>query len=117
MILAIDTTKRELIKIGLGKIHLDWQEIKTEDQSSDILPAINKILVQNNLELKDIKVIIVNRGSGSFTGVRAGVAVANSLAWSLDIPVVGYCDDQIKESIANISSKNFSQIVLPYYDK
>lgn len=117
MILLIDTNKREELQIGLsdGDV-LQWNEIQTQDQSADILPKIEEILKKQKKSFKDIKAIVVNQGPGSFTGVRIGVTVANTLAWSLDIPVVGCREGKFKNTVAKIKSKNFSKIVLPSYE-
>lgn len=42
-----------------------------------------------NKDLKDTTGIVVFEGPGSFTGLRIGMSVANALAYSLTIPVVG----------------------------
>jgi tRNA A37 threonylcarbamoyladenosine modification protein TsaB len=39
------------------------------------------------LELDDLKLIEVNPGPGSYTGVRVGVAVANALSWALNLKI------------------------------
>jgi tRNA threonylcarbamoyladenosine biosynthesis protein TsaB len=46
-------------------------------------------LRKNNFEVKDIKEIEVNTGPGSFTGLRVGISVANTLGFVLKIPVNG----------------------------
>lgn len=58
-------------------------------RADNLLKLIDNILVATGLTLDQLTVIIVRRGLGSYTGLRIGVSVANSLAWSLDIPVVG----------------------------
>lgn len=118
MILIINTIKREEIIIGLYRDRtLEWFEFETGDQSADILSNIEKTLKSQKTSLQDITAIVVNQGPGSFTGVRVGIAVANALAWGLNIPVVGYKDGDVEESIAKIKDKHFFKIVLPYYPK
>lgn len=119
MILGIDTTIREKIKLTLsgGKIERCF-EFETNDQSADLLIAIDGILKQEKLSLKDLRAIVVNSGPGSFTGVRVGVTVANTLAWSLDIPVYGFQTEDFEKTLVKISPtrlKHFSQIALPHY--
>ena len=118
MILVIETTEREKFKIGLyGDQILNCFEFETGDQSADISPAVEGVLKNNKLSLKDITAIAVNQGPGSFTGVRVGIAVANALAWSLNIPVKGYREGKLEGIIAKIKEKNFSKIALPSYPK
>lgn len=91
MILKIDTTKREEIKVWLlekGKIK---DKIVSQQQfgSQVLLPQITEILKKNKIQFSDITAIDVNTGPGSFTGTRVGIAVANTLGFALDIPVNG----------------------------
>lgn len=120
MILNIDTTKREQIILGLydGRV-LKCFEFETQYQSEDLLVAIDGILKDNKLELKDLKTILVDCGPGSFTGVRVGVTTANTLGWTLNIPVIGYRDGELEKTLAKISKNKpakFSSIALPYYN-
>jgi len=90
MILAIDTAgakialclfwPRKITKVYIGK---------SEQKADDLLLAIDKILSQNQVKLDKLKAIAVNQGPGSFTGLRVGISVANALAYSLKIPVIG----------------------------
>lgn len=56
--------------------------------ASDILTAVDGLLAENGVLLKDLQYIGVVTGPGSFTGIRIGVATANALAYALQIPVV-----------------------------
>ena len=51
--------------------------------------GIKNILEENNLTLQDIDLFAVNHGPGSFTGIRAGVTVAKTLAKELNKNVIG----------------------------
>src|SRR3989344_4845508 len=51
------------------------------------LPMIDKLLKEQGVSLKDLTLIEVNAGSGSFTGIRVGMAIANALSFALKIPV------------------------------
>lgn len=119
MILVIDTTIREKFELTLAdKAEERCYEFETENQADDILPAIDGILKNNKLSLKNIKAVLVNQGPGSFTGVRVGVTIANTLGWTLDIPIYPYKEGNREEIINNIiknQKSKFSKIVLPYY--
>lgn len=62
----------------------------TEDNyhSAFLLSSIKDILKENNLTPKDIDLIGVNVGPGSFTGIRAGLTVAKVMAQELNIKIV-----------------------------
>ncbi len=53
----------------------------------DVMPAVQRLLTGAELEPCDIGAIVVDVGPGSFTGVRVGVTVAKTLAWSLGLDV------------------------------
>lgn len=55
---------------------------------------IANILSLQGLALKDIAGIVCYQGPGSFTGLRIGLSVANALAYSLGIPIIGSTDEE-----------------------
>jgi L-threonylcarbamoyladenylate synthase len=88
IILGIDTADNKKISITI-EINGEKREINMENErgSQVVLPAIEKILKENNLSLRDISGIRVNSGPGSFTGLRVGVSIANTLAFVLKVPI------------------------------
>ena len=50
----------------------------------EVAPAIELALEEAGISLKQIDVIAVDVGPGSYTGVRVGVATAKTLAWALE---------------------------------
>ncbi len=59
-------------------------------QAEFLIPMIENIVTEANLAMKDIDLIAVTCGPGSFTGVRIGLATAKTLGLALDIPVSGF---------------------------
>lgn len=87
--LFIDTHDIEII-IGLyhdGKIKDSCTKSSPRHHSEMIMPAIRDILKNNNLDVHDLSEIIVVNGPGSFTGVRLGVTIAKTLAYTLNIAI------------------------------
>ena len=84
------STYDKLITIGLlknGEI-LDVKEIESnQNHSSLVIPTIDHILSSNEITSSYLNEIIVVNGPGSFTGVRLGVTIAKTLAYTLDIPI------------------------------
>jgi len=90
-VLLIDTSDNQKTIVGL-KVDGKKYFLKARSKvfmSQTVLPLVEKILKKNKLKLIDLTEIKVNPGPGSFTGLRVGTAVANSLGWLLKIPVNG----------------------------
>jgi len=84
MNLFIDTHLNDIIIIlsENGKIIREKTILNEKQNSKNLMPAIKKILDKG----KPDSITIVN-GPGSFTGVRLGVTVAKTLAYTLNIPI------------------------------
>ena len=57
--------------------------------SETLMPLIKKLLDISKINLKDIDLLAVDIGPGSFTGLRIGIATVKAFADSLSIPCVG----------------------------
>lgn len=57
--------------------------------SENLMPLIQEVFSKNNLSLKDIDLIVCDKGPGSFTGIRIGVATTKAFSDSLNIPCIG----------------------------
>lgn len=57
--------------------------------SQTLMPMIENLLKNANVRLDEIDLIAVNKGPGSFTGIRIGVAAAKGMADVLKTPVYG----------------------------
>ena len=57
-------------------------------RNEKLLPAIDWLLTENNVDRKSIELFAVTRGPGSFTGVRIGLATIQGLALALGRPVI-----------------------------
>jgi tRNA threonylcarbamoyl adenosine modification protein YeaZ len=89
--LIIDTSSNKKIKVGLeiaGKKNLIARALDRK-KAQAVLPMIDEILGKHKIELKDFTGIKVNPGPGSFTGLRVGISIANTLGFLLKIPVNG----------------------------
>ncbi len=61
------------------------KDIISKRQANELLLSIDKLLKDNNVHWSQIKEIVVNNDGGSFTGLRLGVIVANTLAYAKNI--------------------------------
>lgn len=120
MVITIRTDKPEA-EIGLydesGRDdYYTWPAGK--ELSNTILIKIRDLLSANKLELNDIEGIVVFTGPGSFTGLRIGITVANTLAYGQNARIVGTKGkDWIKDGLKRIKSRENDNIVIPEYGK
>ena len=56
--------------------------------STKLHSYIDGFLKQQNIDIKDLSANAVSKGTGSYTGLRIGVAAAKGLCFSLDIPLI-----------------------------
>lgn len=88
-LLAFDTST-EFLSIALQVDGQQWSlDIEAGASASQrILPEIQKMLMQANVELKALDGIAFGAGPGAFTGVRIACGVAQGLAFGANLPVV-----------------------------
>lgn len=53
------------------------------------MPAVEELFTKVGFAPSEIDAIAVSEGPGSYTGVRIGVTIAKTLAWTLDKPLIG----------------------------
>ena len=90
-ILSIDTAS-DLCTVAVLEDENCIKEITVSDarnHSEKIMPVIEQILGETSLTLKDIDLIVCDKGPGSFTGIRIGVGTVLAFQDSLNIPCVG----------------------------
>ncbi|WP_077324403.1 tRNA (adenosine(37)-N6)-threonylcarbamoyltransferase complex dimerization subunit type 1 TsaB [Virgibacillus siamensis] len=90
-VLAIDTSN-QILGIALLKDGQLLGEIVTnikKNHSVRLMPAINQLMQEVNMKPDQLDKIVTAKGPGSYTGVRIGLTTAKSMAWALNIPVVG----------------------------
>lgn len=81
-----------------------------------LLVKIDEFLEKNDLKLKDITGLFVYTGPGSFTGLRIGITVMNTLAYSLNVPIVGRDDDSWDEkAVKALIGGSDEKVILPFY--
>ena len=101
-VLAIDTsTSRTSVAIIDGEtiVFSGYKDGATAHGPS--LPA----LVQEALAISDVNEVVVGMGPGPFTGLRVGIAFAQSFALARDLPVRGVCS--LDAIAAQINEKDF----------
>ena len=70
--------------------------------SENLMPMINSALEKANLSMENIELLVCDKGPGSFTGIRIGIATAKAFQDSLNIPCIGVSS---LESLAYLANK------------
>ena len=114
MILALQTDG-PVTHIGLlpGKL-TGWESGRN---LADELPGrIRDLTKDHGKTINDLTGIVIYSGPGSFTSLRIGHTVANALAQSLNIPIVGaQGDDWLEAGQAALPKAKPGEPVWPFY--
>lgn len=117
MILLLDTRDsvcKLVISIGNEMHRYEWQAERS--LAKGLLGFIESHMKEHGLVWKDIEAIGVYEGPGSFTSLRIGLTVANTLADSLRVPIVGARGDYWEhEVLSKIANQENSKLVMPFY--
>ena len=90
MILAIETAV-ERVGVAVGDnsgVRASAMLSSDRRHAESLAPMIDFVLSQASLRVAEIDHIAVDIGPGLFTGMRVGMATAQTMAWALDIPLV-----------------------------
>jgi len=89
-ILAFDTTTKFLSVAVLGgdDILSTYHRDLGMRHEKELIPAIDEVLKESHLKLKDLDAIAVSIGPGSFTGLRIGVSCAKAFSIASGVPIV-----------------------------
>lgn len=113
-ILAIDSSTRVM-----GVAVVDHEKLLCEfttntklNHAVRLMPAIERALSEADLKPTELDRIAVSQGPGSYTGVRIGVTIAKTLAWTLKKELVGI------STLACMAQNGslFQGLVVPFFD-
>lgn len=117
-ILCIRTDKPEA-ELYLFNDHTEVRKIiwvAHRQLSATVHNKIDEILILESLRAKDLDGIVIYKGPGSFTGLRIGFSVANTMADTYKIPIVAGGDsDWIDKGIHHLRSGFSDKIAQPEY--
>ncbi|PLR76510.1 tRNA (adenosine(37)-N6)-threonylcarbamoyltransferase complex dimerization subunit type 1 TsaB [Bacillus sp. V3-13] len=114
-VLAVDTSNY-ILGVALldeNKVIGEYITNLKKNHSVRVMPAIEELMKECNLQPADLTKIVVAKGPGSYTGVRIGVSIAKTLAWTLKIPLVGVSSLEV---LAASSGRYFNGAVSPLFD-
>lgn len=118
IILTIRTDKPEA-EVG---VYEDTKQLAYEtwaahrELSITIHKKIQLLLASQHKSLPDIQGIVCFQGPGSFTGLRIGLTVANTLADALHVPIITRQDPRwLETGINDLLAGNDDHLALPEY--
>lgn len=81
-----------------------------------LLKKLINFLEENGVVLDQLSGLFVFRGPGSYTGLRIGLTVMNTLAYAQNIPIVGADgDDWLAVALERLRCGENDQVVVPFY--
>jgi len=104
LLISTERNDRFIVAILGAGVRDFFVESEPYKQSELLLKSINSILIKNKINLKSLKKIFVVSGPGGFSALRVGVVTANTLAYSLNIPVGGI---KINDSLSTLPDEKF----------
>lgn len=117
MILLLDTSS-PLCQVTL----VDNDQTFTHEWQADrtlarfLLKYLHDCLAEHGWEWSDIMAIGVMSGPGSFTGLRIGLTVVNTIAAAQTIPIVGATGEQWQATcLARLQRGETDRVVMPQY--
>ena len=120
IILTMRTDKPEA-EIGLfeDEEELAYEKWQAHRQLSlTIHSKIRDLLKSQDKDWHDVEGLVFYIGPGSFTGLRIGATVANTMATTLNVPIAGTNGDEWAEAgIKLIKDGKGSELVAPFYGR
>jgi len=76
-----------------AKLHADYggvvPELASRDHVRKLIPLLNQLLTETNLNQHDIEGVVYTAGPGLIGALMVGAAFGRSLAWALGVPSIG----------------------------
>ena len=116
LIIAINTAssaaerKSAIALIEMGKVLGEESWYSNRNESERILPGLDRLLKENGKSWDDVGGVFVVKGPGSYTSLRVGITIANTIAWVRKIPM-WTTDLGLMETVGHTSSMAFARTV------
>lgn len=111
-ILCLNTCFRSAEIVILGE-RTKFERVDANCKHSEhVLPEVEKVLDEANLGVKDVDVLGVCVGPGSFTGIRIGVALVKGFGFSRDLPCVAFNSFEVIAEQYFLNQKEADEVVV-----
>lgn len=111
-ILALETST-ELASASLSHQGLvrSQQSDAPRSHAKILLPMVDALLAERDLEIADLDLVLVSLGPGAFTGIRIGISIAQGLAYGAGISLAGLSSLDILIKMCLDDSKDYGTVV------
>ncbi|TVR88690.1 MAG: tRNA (adenosine(37)-N6)-threonylcarbamoyltransferase complex dimerization subunit type 1 TsaB [Saprospirales bacterium] len=116
LLLCFDTTEKSCTAcIASGReILTERATDETYKHSEMLAPFIREMLDDLNLKPDDLNGIVINKGPGSYTGLRVGFALAKAIGYASGLPIFGVSG--LEALAATAIEKNGGDLFVPMID-
>lgn len=117
-ILNIHTaTETAIVSLANGPVVLGTlTNEETKQHAAFLHLAIDQLLKEHKIAIKELAAIGVSSGPGSYTGIRVGLAAAKGLCFALNIPMITYNSLELLALSAINDAKDVAGLYCPLID-
>lgn len=117
MIVLLDTrTSTCFLTLAIDNEHYEYEWEAGRSLALGLLEFLQQKLSLHDKSLQDVTAIGVAKGPGSFTGLRIGLTVLNTIASDRQIKIVGVSGDEWKSvALDRLQRGENDQLVMPEY--
>jgi tRNA threonylcarbamoyladenosine biosynthesis protein TsaB len=120
LIITIRTDKPDA-ELGLydGQQQLKYETWPAHRElSTTIHQKLDELLASQDKKIEDVQGVLCFKGPGSFTGLRIGLTVGNTLAYGLGVPIVSTTGDTWQQDgIQKLLNGENEEVSLPEYGR
>ena len=107
--LILDCTNGLYVAVVANNKSYEFIDVNAKQQSNSLLEKIDELLIAAGLNIKDINVIALCVGPGSFTGIRVALATAKGLAVGAGAKIVTF--NTFEAVSVSLKDRNYGVIV------
>ncbi|STO09296.1 tRNA (adenosine(37)-N6)-threonylcarbamoyltransferase complex dimerization subunit type 1 TsaB [Exiguobacterium aurantiacum] len=89
LMIDTSTTRLSVALSEQGTIQAETTVMVSKNHAVTLMPMIEQLMVAVKWTPTELERIVVTTGPGSYTGIRIGVTTAKTLAYTLQIPLIG----------------------------
>lgn len=114
--LRTDSTNTYLAILFNGTISSETTWDSGRELAKDLLSKISDLCTEASTPINCLDGVVCFLGPGSFTGLRIGITVGNTIAYSNSIPIVGTSEENwLKEGLSKLSRGENAGLLIPEY--